>query len=340
MFSHAGAHVPSGPYSAHIVHVTLTLTLPSYLSVFLLCSSAFLALLAQPLSMVGTPQLPLKYRRKGDTDCRVLSPDLDMSYHSPLSSYSSHFGSEDYMLRSPTFYSSSSSIAPSSPVRSLRTPEPPSSPPYEPYIATTSKTFWDVAFNYGPDFPYKPRSHTKPNTPFGREQFLTRRRSSCSSAPALVSDVDLSEFSEDNDTFHMDDISTVEVDTTSVTDLQGMEECTITMSNRLAENKALEANGEIDVAAVLLDLSRQARRSDTSKSIEVSARNRPDNDYRKHSDASAREVKSGIVSESIAEYTPVPSDIASCKFEDQNYVTSEIFSQQVQVRLSFIHKAS
>ena len=169
---------------------------------------------------------------------------------------------------------------------------------------------------------------------------MTRRRSSCSSAPALVSDVDLSEFSEDNDTFHMDDISTVEVDTTSVTDLQGMEECTITMSNRLAENKALEANGEIDVAAVLLDLSRQARRSDTSKSIEVSARNRPDNDYKKHSDASAREVKSGIVSESIAEYTPVPSDIASCKFEDQNYVTSEIFSQQVQVRLSFIHKAS
>lgn len=225
--------------------------------------------------MVGTPRLPLKYRRKGNPDYRIHSPDLDMSYHSPLSAYSSHLSSEDYVLGSPTLYSSSSSVAPSSPIRSLRTPEPPSSPSCEPCVANSPKTFWEVAFNYGPDFPYKPRAPVKTNASFGRVQLSNKRQSSCYRTPGLVSDVDHSEYSEDNENFHINEDFTDEADTNSEAAVHASRETLYTLSSRPPESKVLDANGEIDVAAVLLDLSRHARRSGESRPLEAPKQDLP-----------------------------------------------------------------
>ena len=163
--------------------------------------------------MVGTPQLPLKYRRKGVSDYWVFMQHRDMQFHHSAISFDCYrSGSESSMPHSPTFYSSSSSIAPSSPIRSLYTPEPSSPTLAEPHIASSPKSprpngrkgFWDVALNYCPDPSYR-RKPVMQNTDYGGEQFVTRRRRSSSSAPTLVSDIEPSEYSEDYDPFHADD---------------------------------------------------------------------------------------------------------------------------------------
>ncbi|KAH8119302.1 hypothetical protein DFH11DRAFT_1722828 [Phellopilus nigrolimitatus] len=229
--------------------------------------------------MVGTPQLPLKYRRKGDPDYRVYSPDPDMAYHSSTSSFHSHFSSDDYLSRSPV--PSSSSIAPSSPVRSLRTPEPPSSPFAEPYVASSPRSFWDVVSNHSPDFPCKTRSFKSPPTDsvFRREQFFPRRRSSSASAPALVSDVDPSEYSVDIDPFHIDDESAddfYEPGKVSIADMNDDSGMGVRITNVRHDGGGDVVDdgkgwgGEIDVAAVLLDLSRHARIAPAeSKAVDV-----------------------------------------------------------------------
>ncbi|THH10522.1 hypothetical protein EW145_g1278 [Phellinidium pouzarii] len=244
--------------------------------------------------MVGTPQLPLKYRRKGDTDYRICSPELDMAYHSPTSSFYSRIGSDDSMPRSPVFYSSSS-VAPSSPMCSLHTPEPPSSPLAEVHVASSPKSFWEVAFNHGPEFPYKARSSTKSSSPdsvFSRDQFFSRRRSSDASVPALVSDLDPSDYSEDIDPFNMDDDSVEDFDSAEKVVVVKKENDTargpgiplVRRDDRSDRNmKGGTWSGEIDVASVLLDLSRQVRiapsesrsKNATIKPIDRSLSDRP-----------------------------------------------------------------
>ncbi|KAL5523823.1 hypothetical protein ACEPAG_7996 [Sanghuangporus baumii] len=226
--------------------------------------------------MVGTPQLPLKYRRKGTSDYRVRSHDLDMPFHPSAPSLNSYrFASECSMPQSPSFCSSSS-VAPSSPIHSLYSPEPSSSPVAEPYIASSPKSptssgrkgFWEVAFNYGPDFPYKARPCVQASN-FSQEQFMTRRRSSSASAPPLVSDADPSDYSEDIDPFHTDDdITDGEGAARDVTIANSRDELVLVgrQDSHLPHNDLTEARnndkllpGEMDVAAVLLDLSRQPR---------------------------------------------------------------------------------
>ncbi|KAL5507240.1 hypothetical protein ACEPAH_6696 [Sanghuangporus vaninii] len=229
--------------------------------------------------MVGTPQLPLKYRRKGTSDYRVRSHDLDMPFHTSASSLNSYrFASECSMPQSPSFCSSSS-VAPSSPIRSLYSPEPSLSPIAEPYIASSPKSptssgrkgFWEVAFNYGPDFPYKARSCVQTSN-FSREQFITRRRSSSASAPPLVSDADPSDYSEDIDPFHTDDdVTDGEGAAGDVTIANSRDELVLVgrQDSHLPQNDIAEARndkllpGEMDVAAVLLDLSRHPRFTST-----------------------------------------------------------------------------
>ncbi|KAL5528386.1 hypothetical protein ACEPAF_7522 [Sanghuangporus sanghuang] len=238
--------------------------------------------------MVGTPQLALKYRRKGTSDYRVRSHDLDMPFHTSASSLNSYrFASECSMPRSPSFCSSSS-VAPSSPIRSLYSPEPSSSPIAEPYIASSPKSptssgrkgFWEVAFNYGPDFPYKARPCVQTSN-FSREQFITRRRSSSASAPPLVSDADPSDYSEDIDPFHTDDdITDGEGAAGNVTIANSRDELVLVgrQDSHLPHNDITEARnndkllpGEMDVAAVLLDLSRQPRFTSTESKTEDTA---------------------------------------------------------------------
>ncbi|KAI5118450.1 hypothetical protein M0805_006269 [Coniferiporia weirii] len=222
--------------------------------------------------MTGTPQLPLRYRRKADIDYRVYSPDLDMAHHSPTSSFHSRFSSDDSVPRSPLFYpSSSSSVAPSSPVRSLHTPEPPSSPLTEVHVASSPKSFWEVAFNYGPGLPYKARSSLKSSSTesvFGRNQFFSRRRSSNASVPALISDVDPSEYSEDIDPFGVDDENADDFDASGRANLMKIKEEISSKGTGFLDTRDDDGSGsgeggawsgEIDVAAVLLDLSRQVR---------------------------------------------------------------------------------
>ncbi|KAL5485163.1 hypothetical protein ACEPAI_7805 [Sanghuangporus weigelae] len=238
--------------------------------------------------MVGTPQLPLKYRRKGTSDYRARSHDLDMPFHSSAPSLNSYrFASECSMPQSPSFCSSSS-VAPSSPIHSLYSPEPSSSPVAEPYIASSPKSptssgrkgFWEVAFNYGPDFPYKARPCVQTSN-FSREQFITRRRSSSASAPPLVSDADPSDYSEDIDPFHTDDdITDGEGAAGNVTIANSRDELVLVgrQDSHLPHSDITEARnndkllpGEMDVAAVLLDLSRQPRFAPTESKAEDAA---------------------------------------------------------------------
>ena len=173
--------------------------------------------------MVVTPELPLKYRRKGCPDFRLESPepdsdigsDIDMAHSSPLSAtYSSFSDFDNYVPRSPTFCSSSSSAAPSSPIRALYTPEPPSSPVTEPHIASSPKSFWEVAVNYGPELPYKIKCRPIQPPPLPRAHRHVGSRVISSTATGLLPPKDASEDTDE---------------------------------------------GEMDVASVLLDLKRKVR---------------------------------------------------------------------------------
>lgn len=157
-----------------------------------------------PRFMVQTPELPLKYRRKGCPDIRLDSPDpdsdLDMPYSSPLSTSYSSFSDFDFP-RSPTFCSSSSSAAPSSPIRALYTPEPSSSPLAEPHIASSPKSFWEVAVNYGPEHPYKIKSRPMPahKSPATRTHRHMGSRGVSNATVPFHSLRDVSEFSEEGE---------------------------------------------------------------------------------------------------------------------------------------------
>lgn len=287
--------------------------------------------------MVGTPKPPLRYRRRESSDYRIHSQDLDLPFHPSAASYS--FAPEHSMPYSPSFYSSSS-VAPSSPVRSLYTPEPSSSPITEPFIASSPKSptfsgrkgFWEVAFNYGPDFPYKARPSVQ-NSNFSREQFITRRRSSSASAPPLVSDADPSDYSEDIDPFHMDDDITDEENGPGNITIASPKNEMIAVGGRdshlphddIAETRALGKllPGEIDVAAVLLDLSRPVRFAPVKTeagNIEIKPKLSVPLDLTQPSsilsDVSAQaedETRSFIPSSQESPVSPPPCDVAATK---------------------------
>lgn len=257
--------------------------------------------------MVGTPQLPLKLRRKGADDVHyttsivdIKGSELEMAHRAapyscrsvPVSNFNTHFNPMS-IPHSPCL-SSSAGPSSSSPPRSLYTPEPPSSPLSDPIIMTSSrvssprsKHFWDVAFNYGPGFPYKPctaptiakvcSSQSSPtDSEFTRELSLTsHRRGSSESAPTLMSDMDTSEYSEDLDTFSLGGDSPTlynlvpnkikiregspgEAGLELGGGIQALEHMDVLVDSKDCDRDT-DMDVDIDIAAALLDLSRKVR---------------------------------------------------------------------------------
>lgn len=135
-------------------------------------------------------------------------------------------------------------------------------------VSSSPKSFWEVAVNYGPDFPYKPHSsnRTSPTESVFSQAQLSRRRSSSASVPALISDADTSEYSEDIDPFAMD-LEDESVDDFSATDIVKIEKSPQIMSSesRIIPKRETPLKGEqkevgdFDVASVLLDLRHHVR---------------------------------------------------------------------------------
>ena len=231
---------------------------------------------AHPSSMVGPPYLSLKDRYK-----TILKPTKSkgppaggrsqvMVCHSAslraiLSSDESYFNSPRY---------ASSSAGASSPTTSVRTPDPPSSPCIESHVSSSPKSFWAVAFNYGPGIPFRKRTscNTSPtDTEFSTDKFLSSRRSSSESAPPLMSDADVSEYSEDIDVLTAEDDSPDAFDPVhdepAIRDeerfgfrhLQAMESEHSHIVAEPIKEPIKGRDGEMDIASVLLDLSRQVR---------------------------------------------------------------------------------
>lgn len=219
--------------------------------------------------MVATPKLPLKLRRKGahhpiveEEDLYVEGGSYSMRHHS--ASFNPYPSSDDSFPQSPGL-----SFTASSPTRSMFTPEPPSSPLGMPAVVSSPKSFWHVAFNYDSNFSYKsyPSSKLPKNSVFGQEKAHNHRRGSSESAPPLISDTEPSEYSEDLDVFSvhddgMDDRSAMngykeEVIASRSEDRRDVKRQWSDRSS--AQNVMNQSDGEYDIAAALLDLSRQVR---------------------------------------------------------------------------------
>jgi hypothetical protein len=228
--------------------------------------------------MVGTPQLPLKYRRKAGPPPPLSSGFKACAQQLALArlcaSDSPAYSSDDALPQSPS--SSYTSPMSSSPIRKAYTPEPPSSPLTDPYVLSSPRSTYE--FPSGAcSLSYEHRSSKfglKQDISVNRTSWAHRRRSSsCLTAPTLVSDVEPSEYSDVDFSAFSDDapeqlpmFRTSTRPSVKISDLLGpdddmdpLESLRHRQNIELTQASHPSWNGELDIASALLDLSREVR---------------------------------------------------------------------------------